>query len=201
MLIIGVDTFFNQYNRNFVKALQDTLFQVTAIVTTTGYGTADFEQWSFGSQFVLLVLMFVGGSAGSTGGGMKVMRVYLLAKVMLSEIVQLVHPHAVIPVRLNNAPIPREVVTNVLGFFVLAILVFIAGVFVMAILGLDMASSFGATAATLWNIGPGLGEVGPTDNYAHIPWVGKWVLSLLMLMGRLEIFTVMVLLSPAYWRK
>jgi trk system potassium uptake protein TrkH len=201
VLIIGLDTFFNQYNRNFAKTLQDTLFQVVAIVTTTGYGTADFEQWAFSSQFVLLVLMFVGGSAGSTGGGMKVMRVYLLAKVMLSEIVQLVHPHAVIPVRLNNAPVPREVVTNVLGFFVLAILTFIVGVFVMAVLGLDMATSIGATTATLWNIGPGLGDVGPTDNYAHIPWLGKWVLSLLMLMGRLEIFTVMVLLSPAYWRK
>jgi len=199
--IIGLDTFFNHYDQNFAKALQDTLFQVVSIVTTTGYGTADFEQWSFSSQFMLLVLMFVGGSAGSTGGGMKVVRIYLLLKFMLSEITQLIHPHAVVTVRLNNAPVSREVVTNVLGFFVLALLAFIVGVFTMAALGLTMDTAIGATAATLWNIGPGLGTVGPTDNYAHIPWVGKWVLSLLMLMGRLEVFTVMVLFSPAYWRK
>ncbi len=200
-LIIGLDTFFNQYSRNFAKTLQMTLFQVVSIVTTTGYGTADFEQWSFSSQFVLLVLMFIGGCAGSTGGGMKVVRIYLLIKFMFGEITRLIHPHAVVPVRLNNAPVPKEVATNVLGFFVLSILVYILAVFTMATMGLDMATSFGAVAATLWNIGPGLGDVGPTDNYAHIPIIGKWLLSLLMLMGRLEVYTVIVLLSPAYWRK
>ena len=199
-IIIGVDTFFNQY-QNLPKALQDTLFQVVSIQTTTGYGTADYEQWAFSSQFVLFSLMFIGGCAGSTGGGMKVIRIHLLIKFVFSEITRLIHPHAVVPVRLRKITVPRDVVTNVLGFFILGVLVFIAGVFAMSALGLDMATSFGATAATLWNIGPGLGSVGPTDNYAHIPLIGKWMLSLFMLMGRLELFTVIILFSPAYWRK
>jgi len=199
-VIIGVDTFFNQY-QSLAKALQDTLFQVASIQTTTGFGTADYEQWAFSSQFVLLTLMFIGGCAGSTGGGMKVIRIHLLIKFVFSEITRLIHPHAVVPVRLRKITVPPDVVTNVLGFFILGILVYIVGVFAMAALGLDMATSFGATAATLWNIGPGLGSVGPTDNYAHIPFLGKWLLSLYMLMGRLELFTVIILFSPSYWRK
>ena len=199
-LIISFDTFFH-YNRNLATTLQNTLFQVVSIMTTTGYVTADYEQWSFNSQFILFVLMFIGGSAGSTGGGLKVIRVYLLLKFMLSEITRLLHPHAVVSVRINNMAIPREVAMNVLGFFVLAMLVFVLGVLILSAMGLDMPTSFGATAAALWNIGPGLGSVGPTDNYAHIPVGGKWVLSILMLMGRLEVFTVVVLLSPSYWRK
>jgi trk system potassium uptake protein TrkH len=198
--LISIDTFENQYH-NLPDTIRFTLFQVTSIVTTTGFGTADYEQWSYSSQFILFVLMFIGGSAGSTGGGMKVVRVYLLVKVMLTEIVRLIHPHAVIPVRANNQVVPRDVTMNVLSFFVLAMLVFILGTLTMAAIGLDLLSALGATAATLWNIGPGLGEVGPTDNYAFIPAIGKWVLSGLMLMGRLEIFTVVVLFTPAYWRK
>ncbi|RMF01253.1 MAG: TrkH family potassium uptake protein [Chloroflexi bacterium] len=199
-LLIGVDTFIHQYH-NVADSARYTSFQVVSIMTTTGFGTADYEQWSSSSQFILLVLMFVGGSAGSTGGGIKVVRVYLLIKFMLSEFVRLIHPHAVIPVRANNQVVPRDMLMNVLGFFVVAMLVFTGGVLVMTLIGLDMLTSIGATAATLWNIGPGLGDVGPTDNYAAIPVVGKWVLSMLMLMGRLELFTVIILFSPAYWKK
>ena len=199
-IVIGIDTYSNVYH-NLADTVRFALFQVVSIVTTTGFGTADYEHWSSASQFLLLLLMFIGGSAGSTAGGMKVVRVYLMFKVMLTEIMRLLHPHAVIPVRANNQVVPREVTMNVLGFFVLAILVFATGTLIMAFIGLDILSAMGATAATLWNIGPGLGDVGPTDNYAHIPLVGKWVLATLMLMGRLEIFTVAVLLSPAYWRK
>lgn len=199
-IVIGLDVFINQY-QNLADTLRFTLFQVTSIQTTTGYGTANYEQWSFASQFVLLALMFIGGCAGSTGGGMKVIRIHLLIKFVFSEFVRLVHPHAVVPVRLRHIAVPQDVVTNVLGFFVLGILVFAGGVFMMALIGLDLPTSLGATAATLWNIGPGLGSVGPTENYAHIPWLGKWLLSFYMLVGRLEIFTVMILFSPAYWRK
>ena len=199
-LLIGFDTFMNHYG-NFADTLRFTLFQVVSIITTTGYGTADYEQWSYSSQFILLILMFIGGSAGSTGGGMKVVRVYLFVKFMFSEIARLIHPHAVIPVRINNQVVPRDVTMNVLGFFVLGILAYAGGVLAMSYIGLDLASAAGATAATLWNVGPGLNLVGPTDNYAFIPAVGKWILCFLMLMGRLEIFTVVVLLSPAYWRK
>ena len=182
-------------------AFRATLFQVVSILTTTGYGTADYEQWSWTAQFILFTLMFVGGCAGSTGGGMKVYRIHLLLKAVFVEITRLVHPRAVVPVRLGNNPVPREVVANVLGFFVLFMLVFVVGVLVMAEMGLDMATSFGSVAASLGNIGPGLGGVGPTDNYAAIPAAGKWFLTLLMLMGRLEIYTVIVLLAPGTWKR
>jgi len=199
-VIIGVDVYFNQH-RSVPATVQKTLFQVVSIVTTTGYGTADYEQWNFSSQFTLFMLMFFGGCAGSTGGGMKMIRIFILVKFVFSEITRLLHPHAVVPVRIGESVIPREVVTNVLGFFILFILTFMVGVLVMSSLGLDMATSFGSVAATLGNIGPGLGGVGPTDNYANIPLAGKWVLCLLMLMGRLEIFTVIILLAPHYWHK
>jgi trk system potassium uptake protein TrkH len=183
------------------KTTRDAMFQVTSILTTTGYSTADYEHWSFSSQFVLFLLMFFGGCAGSTGGGIKMVRVHLLVKFVFSEVTRLVHPRAVVPVRMGKAAVEREIVGNVLGFFVLYVLIFVLGVYIMSTLGLDMPTSFGSVAATLNNIGPGLGGVGPTDNYAHIPAAGKWLLSLLMLMGRLEVYTVIILLSPSYWKK
>jgi trk system potassium uptake protein TrkH len=145
--------------------------------------------------------MFIGGCAGSTGGGMKVIRIYLLTKFVFSEIVRLLHPHAVVPVRIGKTVVNRDVVMNVFGFFILYIFIFVFSVFVMAEIGLDIVSAFGAVAAALGNIGPGLGSVGPTDNYAHIPFLGKWILSFLMLMGRLEVFTVVILFSPSFWQK
>ena len=200
LILVGLDTFFTQYG-DVPLAFRKTLFQVVSIMTTTGYGTADYEQWAFTAQFVLFVLMFVGGCAGSTGGGMKVMRIHVLIKFVINEITHLLHPHAIRPVRLGESAIPRDVVSNVVGFFITFIFIFIVGVLVMAALGLDMATSFGAVAATMNNIGPGLGDVGPIDNYAHIPAVGKWVLAFLMLAGRLEVFTVIILFSPSYWQK
>jgi trk system potassium uptake protein TrkH len=174
---------------------------VVSIQTTTGYGTADYEQWSFSSQYVLFLLMFIGGCAGSTGGGMKVMRLHLLFKFSITEFTRLLHPNAVVPVRMRQVAIPREVITNILGFFVLYIFLFALGVLIMTLLGLDILTALGAVAATLGNIGPGLANVGPTDNFGFIHPVGKWVLALLMLVGRLEIFTVLVLFSPAFWKK
>ena len=200
VLLIGLDTFFSQY-QDAPLAIRKTLFQVVAILTTTGYGTADFELWAFSSQLILFFLMFIGGCAGSTGGGMKVLRIHLLVKFVFSEITRLLHPHAVVPVRIGKNVVPREVVTNVVGYFILFMLLFIIGVLIMAALGLDIVTAFGAVAASIGNIGPGLGKVGPTDNYAHLPVMGKWVLAFLMLVGRLEVFTVVILFSPSYWRK
>ncbi len=199
-IFIGYDTLLHHYH-TFELAFRKTLFQVVSILTTTGYGTADYEQWAFSSQFILFLLMFIGGCAGSTGGGMKVIRLYVIFKFVRAEVKRLLHPRAVIPVRVGHTVIPREIVTNVLGFFVLMIFLFIAGVILMSILGLDLESALGATAATLGNIGPGLGSVGPTDNYAHIPVLGKWVLTFFMLAGRLEIYTVLILFAPSFWRK
>ena len=199
-ILIGYDTFYHHYHELEVT-FRKTLFQVTSIITTTGFGTADYEQWAFSSQFILFLFMFIGGCAGSTGGGMKVIRLYVLIKFVRAEVRRLLHPSAVIPIRVGHTVIPREIVTNVLGFLALLIGLFITGVILMSVLGLDLESSFGAVAATLGNIGPGLGSVGPTDNYAHIPILGKWVLTFFMLAGRLEIYTVLILFAPSFWKK
>jgi len=199
-VFIGFDTY-RVYDGVGEETARNTLFQVVAILTGTGYATADYEQWSFNSQFLLLVLMMTGASVGSTSGGIKIMRIYLLVKFVLSEVKRLLHPQAVVPVRIESQPVSREVLANVMSYFVFFILLFVLGVFIMTWIGLDLTSAFGAVAATLGNVGPGLGSVGPTDNYAHIPEVGKWLLALFMLLGRLEIFTVIVLFAPDAWRR
>jgi trk system potassium uptake protein TrkH len=183
------------------KTVQYTVFQVVSIITTTGYGTADYEKWSSASQLMLFLLMFLGGCAGSTGGGMKIIRSLILVKFGHKELKRLIHPQAVLPVRIGQAVIAREIVTNIAGFILLYISLFAFGVLFMTTLGLDIESALGSVAATMNNIGPGLGSVGPTDNYHHIAPAGKWFLSFLMLVGRLEVFTVLVLLTPGYWRK
>lgn len=199
-ILIGADVFIHNIN-NIELAFRKSIFQVVAILTTTGYGSADYEQWSFTSQFILFLFMFIGGCAGSTGGGMKVVRFYVLIQFVRAEIKRLLHPSAVIPVRVGGNTVPRETVTNILGFLVLMMVLFVTGVVVMTGLGLDLVTAFGAVVASLGNIGPGLGGVGPTDSYAQIPIVGKWFLAFLMLAGRLELYTVLILFAPSYWRK
>ena len=181
-------------------SLRYATFQVMSIVTTTGYGTADFEQWPALSQFILVTLMFYGGCAGSTGGGIKQVRFLLLIRQSGAEIKRLIFPHAVLPIRVNDRVVPPEVMTNVLGFFFFFIGIFAVVTCIMTTLGLDLVSAAAATIATMGNIGPGLGSVGPTDNYAHIHTTGKFVLSFCMLLGRLELYTVLILFSPNFWR-
>ncbi len=199
-LVIGIDTYINNYS-SILETLRYTLFQVVSIITTTGFGTADYEQWSISSQLVLFLLMFIGGMAGSTGGGMKVMRIYLLFKFVYAEIVRLVHPQAIVPVRMGNITVNRDVMMNVLGFFVLYMLIAAFSSLYLSFYEIDIATSIGAVAATLNNIGPGLELVGPTDNYAFLPSPVKWHLSFLMLLGRLEVYTVVILLAPSFWQK
>ncbi len=200
VLLVGVDVFFKT-EENLFLSLQHTVFQIVSILTTTGYTTADYEQWSFSSQVILFLLMFLGGCAGSTGGGMKIIRSMILLKFGLNELKRLLHPQAVLSVRIGDMPVSREITSNITGFFLFQMLLFILGIVFMSHLGLDIESAFGSVAATINNIGPGLGSVGPTDNYAHIPNTGKWFLSFLMLAGRLEIFTVIVLFTPYFWKK
>ncbi len=176
-------------------------FQVTSIMTTTGYTTADFERWPFFVQYILVLLMFIGGSAGSTGGGMKCMRILLLLKQGYRELFRIIHPHGVIPIRLGGRTVPQEVMQSVWGFFLLFILVFVLASVFMALLGLDLVSAFVSVAATINNIGPGLGMVGPMDNYRSIPYLGKWTLIFCMLIGRLELYTVIILLVPEFWKR
>jgi len=199
-LLLGIDVYFF-YEYNISDAMQKGLFQAVSIITTTGYGTDDYELWGPSSQLILLTFMFLGGCAGSTGGGMKIIRSLVLVKFGLNEIKRLIHPNAVLPVRVGNRTIPRDIVSNIAGFFLFYIVLFVVGVLFMSLLGLDFLTSIGSVAATIGNIGPGIGTVGPTDNYAHIPVIGKWFLSFLMLVGRLEIYTVIILLTRSFWKK
>lgn len=182
------------------KAFRDGLFQVVSIVTTTGFVSADYLLWKPFIWFLIFLMMFTGGSAGSTGGGIKAIRTLLLIKSSITELKRLVHPRAYIPVRYDTKPVSQEVISKVLAFFFFYMAFFVAGTMVMSFLGLDFQTAIGSVIASLGNIGPGIGAVGPVENYSHIPMAGKWVLSFLMLIGRLEIFTVLVLLNPGFWR-
>jgi len=202
--IIIIVVTFNIYGTvydSIAKAFRYGAFQVSSIMTTTGFVTADYEKWPVLSQNLLMICMFLGGMAGSTGGGIKTMRIILLVKHSYQEIFRIIHPHAVTSVKLGGRAIPVEILSSIWGFFVLYLGLFVTSAVIMAFLGLDMISSFASVAACIFNVGPGLGLVGPMDNYLTIPLIGKWVLIFCMLLGRLEIYTVIVLLTPECWRK
>ncbi len=204
ILIFFLAVTFNIYHTAYETlsgAIRFGAFQVISIITTTGYTTADFEKWPPLSQSILLFCMFLGASAGSTGGGMKCLRIMLLLKHSYKQLFSLIHPHAVTQVKLGGRPISDEVLHSIWGYFMLYLGLFILCSFLLAAMGVDVVTSFAAVAATIGNIGPGLGLVGPTDNYAHIPVLGKWLLILCMLLGRLEIYTVLILFVPEFWRK
>ncbi|MCA1906264.1 MAG: TrkH family potassium uptake protein [Desulfarculus sp.] len=182
-------------------SLRLAVFQVATILTTTGFATADYALWTPLPIAVLLVLMFVGGSAGSTGGGPKVMRVMVVFKQSYYEFLRLVHPRLVAPMRLNGQGIDRQVVASVWSFLGLYLACFVVVGLILAALGSDLATAFSASIACLGNIGPGLAEVGPAGNYAGLGELAKWVLALAMIVGRLEIYTVLILLVPEFWRR
>ncbi|MFC2089247.1 TrkH family potassium uptake protein [Bacteroidota bacterium] len=182
-------------------SFRNALFQVVSILTTTGYVTDDYLLWKPVFMMLIFLLMFVGGSAGSTGGGPKVMRIMILVKNSTQELKRLIHPNAVIPVRMNKNAVSNEVVSNVLAFLAFYVIIAFTSTIIMSALGNDFETSIGAVAATLGNIGPGIGAVGPAENFYDIAIVGKWFLSFLMLVGRLELFTVIVLFSPFFWRE
>ena len=182
-------------------AFRAAIFQVTSIVTTTGLVTEDFEAWRPLPQIVLLALMYVGGCTGSTAGGLKVSRVLLLAKVVDREFKRMVERRGVFAVRLGGHVIGEEAVQSLLSLVYLAFVVNFASVITLAALGVDVLSAIAAVAASMFNVGPALGTVGPLDNYGHLPALGKWILSLCMIAGRLEFYTVVVVLTPAFWRR
>lgn len=190
--------FFDQYNPG--EALRQSSFQVVSILTTTGFGSDDYALWMPFTAFLLFLLFFTGGCAGSTGGGIKMIRILIILKNIGREFRQIVHPQGVIPVRVGNRVIDQSILRNILGFFVMYLIVFGAGALFMTALGYDFMSAVGASIATLGNIGPAWGEFGPTDEYAHVPIIGKWVLSIMMLIGRLELFTVLVIFAPVFWK-
>ncbi len=200
-LIITLVLAFGTEGMAFEEAMRSALFQVVSIITTTGYITDNYLNWPGAMWFLIFLMMFIGGMAGSTGGGIKVIRQLLLLKNSLLELKRLIHPQAIIPVRMNAKVVSQDIIFKVMAFFLIYIIIFLIGATVMALIGLDAPTAIGASAATIGNIGPGIGMVGPVDNYAFIPYGGKWVLSFLMLLGRLELFTVLILFSPAFWKK
>ncbi len=200
IFVVSLDVFQTVYD-TIGNALRYGAFQVVSIVTTTGYATADYEQWPAMSQLILLLCMFIGASAGSTGGGMKCLRIMLCFKFCYKELFSLIHPRAVTHIKIGGKTVPDDVMRSVLGFLALYVGLFALSSVVLAGLGVDFTTSFGAVAATIGNIGPGFGMVGPVENFAGIPVAGKWLLVWCMLLGRLEIFTVIILVVPEFWRK
>ncbi len=182
-------------------AFQHTAFQVVSISTSTGFGTADYEQWPLFVQAVIMGLMLVGGMAGSTGGGMKVARVLLLVKHAGHQVFRLIHPRGIRILKLSGKAVNNDVIQSILGFGALYFFTAFLATAVMAADGTDLLTGASAAISALSNIGPGLGSVGPTENYAHLGTVTKLVLAWCMVLGRLELFTVLVLFFPSFWRK
>jgi trk system potassium uptake protein TrkH len=196
--VIAIDLLIQGHHEDVLSSLRYGVFQAISIVTTTGFATADYDLWPHFSKALLFLLMFVGGCSGSTGGSVKVVRIMIVAKKLAIDLKRLVQPYAVLPVRVGKRAIPEEVVTSVTTFFILFLACFGLGGLLLSSMGIDMISAFSASAACLGNIGPGFGAVGPTANYAALPAAAKLVLLVLMLVGRLELYTMLVLVY--IWR-
>jgi trk system potassium uptake protein TrkH len=182
------------------EKIRTALFQVVSIATTTGFATADYNLWPPLAAGMIFLMMFVGGCAGSTGGGIKPGRYLIILSSTIIELKKMVHPKAVLPLRFGGKFLKESLLINVLLFFFLYIMFLVLGTIVLASLGIDLWSSLTAAAACLGNIGPGFGQVGPVQNFALIPDIGKYTLSILMLVGRLEIFPIIILLFPEFWK-
>lgn len=182
------------------SATRHAWFQVVAIITTTGFVTADFTMWTPFLTVVFFGLMFLGGSAGSTAGGIKVVRHLLTIRNAFLEFKRTLHPRAILPVRYNTRSVDRTIIFNILAFFILYMLSWIVGASVLAAFGLDFQTALGGAASSLGNVGPAFGTLSPVDNFANLPSGAKWWCGFLMLIGRLELFTVLILLTPFFWR-
>jgi len=199
-LLVAGDIYGTLYN-NFLDAFRYASFQVVSILTTTGFVTADYEKWPAFSQLILFICMFFGSMAGSTGGAIKIVRIVLILKHSYLELMRIIHPHTITVVKLGNIPIPQTIMRSIWGFFFLYLGIYIIAVLLMSFTGLDLISSISSVSSCLGNVGPGLGTVGPMDNFSGISIYGKWILIICMLLGRLEIYTIIVLLVPEFWRR
>ena len=188
---------------DFLEALRYSSFQVVSILTTTGFSTADFDVWPYFSVFLLMIMMFIGACAGSTSGSVKQLRILILLKKVFSrEINHLIKPKAVLPIRINTKPVKEEIIASVTSFFILYIIIYILSVLViLAIEDISILGALSTCAASLGNVGPGFKEVGATHNYEFFSAFSKLWLCFLMILGRLELFTVIVIFSPMFWRK
>lgn len=186
---------------SFIDSFRLALFQVTSIMTTTGYASADFERWPPLSLIILVVIMFAGGMIGSTGGGIKQVRILLTLKQGYREIYQLIHPRAVTTLKLDDKTLSKEILGSIWGFFFLFIFVWVIATMGMAATGTDIITSTTSVISAMCNVGPALGEAGPSENYASLPITAKWILIFCMLTGRLELYTVLILFVPQFWKK
>ena len=186
---------------NFLTAMQQAAFQVASIITTTGFSSCDFDLWPSFSKSILVALMFIGACAGSTGGGMKISRLMVLAKSIRKEVLQTVHPNAVTPIRVDGKPINHETLRSINVFMAAYIILFASSVLLISLDGHDFTTNFTAVAATFNNIGPGLAAVGPTANFSIYSGFSKLVLTFDMLAGRLELFPLLLLFAPETWKK
>ena len=207
-VIVGSVVYFNtdflsDFSDGFTRiegVFRHALFQVVSIITTTGFTTADYTAWTPMLLLIFFGLMFVGGSAGSTAGGFKVMRHLLIIKNGLLQFKRILHPNAILPIRYNKKSVSSEIMYNILGFFIVYMLSFMAGTLVFSILGLDFSSSLGVSASSLGNVGPSIGDFGPSSTFYDLPVLAKWWSSFLMLLGRLELYTVLIIITPYFWR-
>lgn len=183
------------------SAIRHALFMVTSVVTTTGFVSADFTMWNFFATGIFFALFFTGGSAGSTSGGIKIVRHIIMLKNSFLEFKKALHPNGIIPVRYDGRAVNQSIVFNIISFFIIYMLIFVMSSVVLTLFGLDFLSALGAAASSLGNIGPAIGSVSPVDNFAHLTDAAKWFCSFLMLIGRLELFTVLILFTPFFWRK
>jgi trk system potassium uptake protein TrkH len=189
---------------NVEQFIRDNSFQVVSIMTTTGFSNTDYEKWHEFTQFppvLLVALMFIGGMQGSTGGGIKVARILVLFKILIREIRLLIHPRSVHQVKLRGRVIPEETIKRTAAFFFMYVIVYVLSSLALALTGVDAVTSLTGVAACMNNIGPGFGLVGPADNYSILPVDAKWVLVFDMIAGRLEVYTVVIMFFPMFWKK
>lgn len=197
VLFIRSNFDFNLLEQHF----RDSCFQVLSIITTTGFVSADFTLWGPFLTMLFFALMFIGGSAGSTAGGIKAIRHLLLMKNTYAEFKRQLHPNAVVAARLNHRAVEPEIIHNISAFVIAYLSITVISFLLISAMGVDFESSLGAVSSSIGNVGPGLGKVCPTCNYAGMPSLAKWLLSFLMLLGRLELFTVLIILTPSFWRR
>lgn len=182
------------------KAFRESIFQVVAVLTTTGFASADFTAWGSSVILIFFTLMFIGGSAGSTAGGVKIVRHLIIAKNSIIEFKRQLHLSAIIPVRFNGRAVAHDVTRNILAFVIIYLTIFGLSSMTLTLLGMDAITAMGSVATSLGNVGPGLNDTGPSENFSHIPGLAKWILGGLMVIGRLEIFTVLIIFTRYFWR-
>lgn len=185
---------------SFERSFRQSLFMIISLITTTGFVSADYTSWSNGLTMTFFILLFVGACAGSTSGGIKIIRHLVFVKNSFLEFRRILHPRAIIPLKLNGKRVPGRILTHIIIFLLIYLILFVVGSIVLTILGLDFMTAIGATATSLGNVGPGIGEVGPMDNFAGLSPAIKLFLVFYMLLGRLELFTILVLFTPYFWR-